>query len=84
MIVIKSLLIDQGHSTESGAEVQHQFQCQLGCYRAFKLENHKQLCQVTVTFSHQSGFRHRGLSQERVFVEHLSCSHWVGYLTVVG
>ena len=54
MIVIKSLLIDQGHSTESGAEVQHQFQCQLGCYRAFKLENHKYLYQVTVTISHQS------------------------------
>lgn len=32
------------------------------CYRAFKPEKHKHLCQITVASVHQSGSRDRGLS----------------------
>jgi len=31
-------------------------------YRAFKIENNKHLCQVTITFFHQSEFRDRKIS----------------------
>lgn len=49
-IIINPLLINQGHRTDSEAELWPESEL----YRAFKLENHRYLYQVTVTVSHQS------------------------------